>query len=61
MNRVITYFKESWRELGKISWPNRELTTRLTIAVIIFSAILGIFITVVDLGLVRVVEKVILK
>ena len=61
MKAVITYFRESWLELGKISWPSREQTVRLTIAVIIFSIILAGFIGAVDFGLATLVKKVIIK
>jgi len=61
MGTVVTYFKESWQELGKISWPNRKQTIRLTIGVIVFSILLAIFMGLVDLGFSALVKKLIIK
>ncbi len=61
MKRIINYFRVSWAELGKISWPNREQTLRLTGAVVVFSVILAAFIGTIDFGLARLVQKVIVK
>ena len=33
------YVSESWTELRKVTWPSRRETIRLTLAVIIFTAI----------------------
>lgn len=57
---VPKYFKESWGELKQVTWPNWSNTWKLTLAVIIFSIVFGVFITVVDIGLDKIFRKVIL-
>ncbi len=44
----ITFVKQSYDELKKVTWPTRSEITRLTVSVIIISAIVGIFIGAVD-------------
>jgi preprotein translocase subunit SecE len=40
---------EAFSELRRVTWPNREETTRLTIMVIAVSAAVGVFLGLVDL------------
>ena len=51
INSVINYFKASYRELGKVSWPSRKETTRLTIFVIAVVIIAAVILAVIDFGL----------
>lgn len=48
---VPRYFKESWKELRQVTWPNRKETTKLTIAVFTFAIVFGLLIAFVDFGL----------
>lgn len=59
MKKVINYFKEAWAELGKIEWPSRSQSLRLTGAVLAFSAILSLFMGLADVGFNELVKKVI--
>jgi len=43
-------------ELKKVSWPTKKETIRLTSVVIIISLIIGIYIGIIDILLVRVLE-----
>lgn len=43
------YFKGAWEELRQVRWPNRRATWSLTLAVIIFSIILGVLIVLCDI------------
>lgn len=61
MHRLTTYLRESRAELSKVTWPTRAQAIRLTILVIIFSAILGLFIGIVDYFFVQIVQKLLLK
>lgn len=61
MKSLVSYFRNSFIELGKISWPTRQQTIQLTIAVIAYSLVIGSFIGAIDLGLAEVVKKVIVK
>ena len=57
MRPVINYFRDSFTEFGKINWPSRAQTTRLTVAVLIFSSIMSIFMFLFDLGLNELVKR----
>ena len=48
LNRAVTFFKESRVELRKVRWPTREETVRYTIAVIIASATLAMYLGAID-------------
>lgn len=60
MKVLLTYFKESWHELGKVTWPNREKATQLTISVITLSLILAAYIAAVDFGMAEALQRLIL-
>jgi preprotein translocase SecE subunit len=63
LGRILlpTYFRNSWKELKQVTWPGRKESWQLTLAVIIFAAIFGAIITVVDFGLDKVFKQVLLK
>lgn len=63
LGRILwpTYFRNSFRELRQVTWPDRKQTRQLTTAVIIFSLIFGVLIAIVDFGLDKVFKKVILQ
>lgn len=46
--RLPKYFKESWTELRKVTWPSRREAWKLTLAVFIFSGVFTLFIVLVD-------------
>lgn len=56
---LMDYFRNSWLELGKITWPSRKVTIRLTIAVIVFSAVFALLSGIIDFGLTAAIEQVI--
>lgn len=43
------YLKEAWAELRQVRWPNRKATWKMVVAVLIYTAIFVVFITVLDL------------
>lgn len=43
------YLKEAWAELRQVRWPNRKTTWKMVVAVLIYTAIFVVFITVLDL------------
>ncbi len=55
------YFRNSWKELRQVTWPTRRESRQLTTAVIIFAAIFGVLIAIVDFGLDRLFKQVLLK
>lgn len=58
---VPSYFRESWKELKQVTWPNRKQTIQLTIAVFVFAIIFALFVAMVDYGLDKVFRKVLLS
>lgn len=57
---VPKYFRDSWQELRLVNWPNSRDTAKLTIAVILFATIFGLFIVAIDFGLDRAFRKLFL-
>lgn len=58
---LINYVRSSWRELRQVTWPNRRETAKLTVAVFLFAIVFGAFIALVDYGLDKVFEKILLS
>ncbi len=48
MERVTTFIKESYAELGKITWPSRPELVESTFVVIVSVILITIFIGAVD-------------
>jgi preprotein translocase subunit SecE len=46
--KPIVFLKEVKTELGKVRWPTRKETARLTLIVLGASAVVGIFISSLD-------------
>jgi preprotein translocase subunit SecE len=48
IDRIRTYFREVWLEMGKVTWPTRDELKESTLVVIVASIIVTAFIFVVD-------------
>jgi preprotein translocase subunit SecE len=48
LGKVLNYFKESWQELSKVVWPTRKQVIEITIAVLIISAVVSVFLGFFD-------------
>lgn len=48
MFNPLTYLKESRHELGKVVWPSRKETLRLTLIVAFVSILVGVYIAGLD-------------
>ena len=57
----IRYIARSWRELKQVTWPKFRESTRLVGAVLVFSLAFGTFVAILDYGLNKVFQNVILK
>lgn len=55
------YVRNSWRELRQVTWPTRRQARQLTGAVLIFAAIFGAVIALVDYGLDKVFKSLLLN
>ncbi|MBU2595467.1 preprotein translocase subunit SecE [Patescibacteria group bacterium] len=51
VNLALNYFRASYRELGKVSWPKREEVIWLTVLVVVIIIIAALFLALVDFGL----------
>ena len=60
MNRITAFIKEEIQELGKVTWPSRATVIRLTIGVIIVTAIFAVFIGIVDIVLNQGIEQLVI-
>jgi preprotein translocase subunit SecE len=58
---LVSYFRSSWQELKKVTWPNFRQSVSLTFAVLIFAIVFGVVIAVVDFGLDKLFKDVLLK
>jgi preprotein translocase SecE subunit len=55
------YLRNSWAELRQVKWPTLAESRRLTVAVLIFAALFGAAIAVVDYGLDKLFRNILLK
>lgn len=51
---TLRYFGDIVSELRRVTWPTRQETTRLTIMVIMVSAVIGLFLGLVDMAFSRI-------
>ena len=58
MTKVLRFFTEVWEELGKVTWPTRQEAIRMTVTVIIVSAIIAIFIGGLDVVLTNFIGRI---
>ena len=47
-NAIIRYFRETWFELRKVSWPTRREAVNLTVVVIVVTTVLSLILGVMD-------------
>ncbi len=55
---IIQFLKEVQEELKKVTWPSRTLVKNATIAVIVFTLIVSVYLWVLDLVFSRLVSFV---
>jgi len=56
--RIITFFKEAWRELKKVSWPSKKEVFNSTIVVLVCLILVTILVLGVDYGAERLADLV---
>jgi preprotein translocase subunit SecE len=47
-NAIIRYFRETWFEMKKVSWPTRSEAVNLTIIVVLVTSFLAIVLGLLD-------------
>lgn len=57
MEKVVTFFKESYAELRKVNWPSRKQAINYTVIVIVASIVVALFLGFLDKIFSTVVEK----
>jgi len=58
MRRIILFFQESFAELKKVTWPNRDEATASTRVVLISTIIIAAILGLVDFVLFKIVDWV---
>ena len=43
------YIRDSWRELRQVRWPNRKATWKMVIAVLLYTALFVVILTLLDM------------
>ena len=53
--KISRSIKEIYAELGRVTWPTKEETTRLSIIVVSISIVIGLFLGVIDMGFSKII------
>lgn len=59
MNKLVTYLRDSFEELKKVTWPTRKQTLNYSLAVVALSILVAVFIGALDYGFSLGFEKII--
>lgn len=59
MNKVVDYIKSVRVELSKVVWPKREDVLKLTLTVVVMSAIVGLYVGSLDFLFIKALEYII--
>ena len=46
---LARYIRDAWREIRQVRWPNRKTTWKMVLAVVIYTALFVLLITLLDL------------
>jgi preprotein translocase subunit SecE len=58
MNKIIRFFKESFGELKKVTWPSREEVTSSTKVVLVSTILIAIVLGLVDFLIFRGIDLI---
>jgi preprotein translocase subunit SecE len=58
---LVRFAQECWAELQKVTWPDRQTVVRLTVLVLIISAIVGAYIVGADQVFTYIVNDLLLQ
>lgn len=59
MKALIKYLQEVRTELSKVVWPKRNEVIKLTLIVIIISAVVGLYVGALDLAFTKLLEIIV--
>ena len=54
----FNFFRETRKEIAKVTWPTRREITVTTILIVVFALIVGVFFLMVDTALGYIVSKI---
>ena len=46
--RLISFFKDSWKEVKRVVWPDKKETWTMTLYVFVFVVVMALFLWIVD-------------
>jgi len=58
IKEIIEFLKEVKEELKKVTWPSREQVKNATIAVIVFTTLVSLYLWILDLGFKRIFDLI---
>ena len=58
---IATPFKNTWRELKKVTWPTRQNLLQYTLIVLVFMTFMGVVIGLFDLGATKLITAIPVK
>lgn len=58
---VPRYFRNAFKELRQVTWPDFRKTWKLTFSVLIFAVVFGTLVTLTDYGLDKVIKRIVLR
>jgi preprotein translocase subunit SecE len=58
LRRVNEFFREVTLEFRRVTWPSRQELANSTVVVIVVTVVLAFFLGLVDIGLTKVVERI---
>jgi preprotein translocase subunit SecE len=61
MKPVLTYFSEIRNELSRVTWPKRNEVIKLTLIVLLVSAIVGLYVGGLDYIFTNILRVVLVK
>lgn len=61
MKSVLSFFSEVKLELTKVTWPKRDEVVKLTLIVLIVSALFGLYVGGLDLGFTKALELLVAR
>ncbi|EDP73845.1 Preprotein translocase subunit SecE [Hydrogenivirga sp. 128-5-R1-1] len=55
-SQLVNFLKEVKDELKKVTWPTSELVKKATIAVIVFTLLVSVYLWVLDIAFSRIID-----
>jgi len=58
MKKLREFLQGVRTELRRVAWPDRNLVTKATISVIIFSLVIGVYLWILDLAFTKILSLI---